>query len=136
MEIRKADAFDFARIVRCIQNKHISYITPEHVRWDVIFGRQYIMENDKGKIVAMLSLVWDDSNNYWAMKRLCVPNKRNQGKGYAQEMLKYVSAQVPGEKVGCTPWVDNGAMRHTLEKLGFQLEYIFSEKWCFYSKNT
>lgn len=118
--------------MRSIQNKHIDYITTEHIKTDVQSGRQYIMEED-GKILAILSLVYDEQFDYYAMKRLCVPNKKNQGKGYAQEMLRFVSQQTTA-KVGCTPWVDNGAMRHTLEKLGFTLEYIFAEKWCLYSK--
>ena len=132
MEIRKATQADYIHIVRAIQNKGISYITPSHVRADVTEGRQFVMVNN-GKVIAILSLVWDAQYQYYAMKRLCVTNKRNNGKGYAQEMIRFVSACADG-KVGCTPWADNGAMRHTLEKLGFQLEYIFEKKWCFYSK--
>lgn len=85
------------------------------------------------KIIAILSLVYDNDYNYFAMKRLCILNKKNCGKGYAREMLAYVSARV-NNKIGCTPWIDNNAMRHMLETLGFKLEYIFNEHWCFYSK--
>lgn len=134
MTIRKATQEDTIHIIRAIQNKQISYITPAHVREDVKFGRQFIMV-ENGKVIAMLSLVYDTDHDYFAMKRLLIPNKKNCGKGYAQMMLKYVSQQAQG-KVGCTPWIDNQAMRHTLEKLGFSLEYIFSEKWCFYSKKV
>ena len=83
----------------------------------------------------MISLVWDSEYGYYAMKRLCIPNKRNSGKGFAQMMVKYICSSVQG-KVGCTPWSSNTPMRHLLEKQGFMLEYIFSEKWCFYSKYT
>ena len=134
MEIRRAINADYIKIVRAIQNKGIEYITPAHVREDIALGRQFVMM-DNNKVVAILSLVYDAEFGYFAMKRLCVTNKQNKGKGYAQMMLKHVSAEVNG-KVGCTPWVDNGAMRHTLEKLGFSLEYVFAEKWCFYSKNN
>ena len=132
MEIRKATQQDLIRVIRSIQNKHIDYITPAHVREDIRAERLFVMV-DNSKVIAILSLVWDAEHNYFAMKRLCVPNKKNNGKGYAQLMLRHVSAQATG-KVGCTPWADNAAMRHTLEKLGFQLEYIFEKKWCFYSK--
>ena len=132
MEIRRAINADYIKIVRAIQNKGIAYITPAHVREDIALGRQFVMM-DQEKVIAILSLVYDADYGYFAMKRLCIPNKKNRGKGYAQMMLKVVSDQASG-KVGCTPWADNGAMRHTLEKLGFSLEYIFSEKWCFYSK--
>lgn len=132
MEIRKATQADLIHIIRAIQNKRIGYITPAHVREDVKSGRQFVMvENDK--VIAILSLVYDQEHEYFAMKRLLIPNRKNCGKGYAQEMIQFVSAQAQG-KVGCTPWADNYAMRHTLEKLGFSLEYIFSKKWCFYSK--
>ncbi len=134
MEIRGAINADYIKIVRAIQNKGIEYITPAHVKEDISLGRQFVMM-DNNKVVAILSLVYDAEYGYFAMKRLCVTNKQNRGKGYAQMMLKHVSAQANG-KVGCTPWIDNGAMRHTLEKLGFSLEYVFAEKWCFYSKNN
>ena len=134
MEIRKATNNDYIRIVRSIQNKKIDYITPAHVKEDIANNRQFVMV-DNEKVVAILSLVYDTNYNYYAMKRLCVMNKKNQGKGFAKAMLAYVSKQTT-EKVGCTPWIDNGAMRHTLEKLGFGLEYIFEKKWCFYSKTA
>lgn len=134
MEIRRAVNADYIKIVRAIQNKGIEYITPAHVKEDISLGRQFVMV-DNDKVIAILSLVYDAEYGYFAMKRLCVTNKQNRGKGYAQMMLKHVSAQANG-KVGCTPWIDNGAMRHTLEKLGFSLEYVFAEKWCFYSKNN
>lgn len=134
MEIRKATASDVIGIIRAIQNKKIDYITPAHVREDVALGRQYVMV-ENGKVVAMLSLVWDKDYNYYSMKRLLIPNRKNKGKGYAQMMLQFVSMEAHG-KVGCTPWIDNGAMRHMLEKLGFSLEYIFATKWCFYSKKA
>lgn len=132
MEIRKAVASDLKKIVNGVRVKGLDYITPMHVREDILKDRQFVLV-DNGKIIAILSLVEDHTFHYYAMKRLLILNKKNYGKGYAQALLQYVSTQAPG-KVGCTPWVNNGAMRHMLEKLGFSLEYIFEEKWCFYSK--
>lgn len=134
MEIRKAIDSDYIKIVRTIQNKKIDFITPAHVKKDISLGQQFIMV-DNNKVIAILSLVYDANYNYFAMRRLCIPNKRNNGKGYAKMMIEYVSSQANG-KVGGTPWVDNLVARHLLEKLGFSLEYIFAEKWCFYSKNN
>ena len=130
--IRKANNNDYIRIVRVIQNKHINYITPAHVKEDIKNNRMFVMIIDE-KIVAILSMVFDNDYKYYAMKRLCVLNKKNRGKGYARELLQFVSLQARG-KVGCTPWIDNNAMRHILESMGFKLEYIFDECWCFYSK--
>ena len=134
MEIRKAVASDLKKIVNGVRVKDLDYITPMHVREDILKDRQFVLV-DNGKIIAILSLMEDHTFHYYAMKRLLILNKKNNGKGYAQALLQYVSAQAPG-KVGCTPWINNGAMRHMLEKLGFSLEYIFEEKWCFYSKNS
>lgn len=132
--IRKATNEDYIHIVRAIQNKHISYITTAHVKQDIYDGKMFVMIVNE-KIVAILSLTYDKDYNYYAMKRLCILNKKNCGKGYAREMLAYVSKQTT-KKVGCTPWIDNGAMRHILEGIGFKLEYIFNTCWCFYSKNS
>ncbi len=134
VEIRKANSADYVRIVRSIQNKKIPYITPSHVREDIKHNRQFVA-CENGKIIGILSLIWDSCYNYFAMKRLCITNKKNQGKGYAQKLMSFVSSTVNG-KVGCTPWSDNAPMCHTLEKLGFSLEYTFSEHWSFYSKQN
>ena len=133
MEIRKATRADLKAIINGVRVKGLDYITPAHVREDIAQDRQFVLV-DNGKIVAILSLVKDQTFNYFAMKRLLILNKKNCGKGYAQMLLQYVSTQVSG-KVGCTPWINNKAMRHTLEKLGFSLEYVFEKKWCFYSKS-
>jgi len=130
--IRKSTSDDYIKIIRSIQNKKLDYLTPLHVKNDIENQNQYVLE-ENGKIVCILSLVYDSQNQYYAMKRLCIPNKKNKGHGYAETILQYVAAQAPG-KVGCTPWIDNIIMRHILEKIGFKLEYIFNEKWCYYSR--
>ena len=133
MTIRKSTMEDYLSIARSIQNKKLSYITPTLIKQDIQLGRQYVMTNDRNKIIAICSLVYEPNYKYYAIKRLCIPNKKNCGKGYAQAMLEYMIKQ-PSAKVGCTPWSDNKAMIKMLTRLGFTLEYIFNEKWCFYSK--
>ena len=71
---------------------------------------------------------------YVALKRLCILNKKNRGKGIARFAIHSIMQSMHGCKVGCTPWEDNTAMRKILEDEGFRLEYKFDEKWCFYSK--
>ena len=133
MTIRKSTKEDYISIIRSIQNKKLEYITPSLIKQDIALGRQYIMTNDRNQIIAICSLVYEPNYNYYAIKRLCVPNKKNCGKGYAQMMLEFMSKQ-SSAKIGCTPWSDNKAMIKMLTRLGFTLEYIFNEKWCFYSK--
>lgn len=132
MEIRLATINDMEE-VRTIDT-NIPYISSLLLMSDIQAGRLYIgVEADK--IVSTCAAVPEPYYNYTAMKRLYVdPNCR--GKGYAQQMIEHISNQYNEEKIGATPWVTNGAMRHTLEKEGFTLEYIFNEKWCFYSKQV
>lgn len=130
--IRKATAHDYKKIAMALYNKKIPYITAAHSKEDIENNRQYVIE-EEGKIIAIVSIVYDAQYNYYAIKRLCVLNKKNNGKGYAFQLLSYC-ATLPLPKIGCTPWNDNQAMRHMLNKLNFKLEYIFDEKWCFYSK--
>lgn len=132
MIIRRAKSTDFAAI-NLILKSEINYITLRHVEEDIKQKRLFVGIED-GNIIAILSLVPEIEYNYTAMKRLLVAEDY-KGHGYAQQMINYVSRQVKG-KVGCTPWTDNAAMRHMLEKLDFHLEYIFNEKWCYYAKQV
>lgn len=136
MIITKAVEADYIHILRAIQNKHIDYLTPKHVREDIYKNRLYKCV-EKSKIIAIVSVVWDNTYKYYAIKRLCILRKENIGKHITSFFLEYIQNEYQnnGEKIGCTPWVDNKAMRHILEKEGFILEYIFSEKWCFYSRS-
>ena len=133
MIITKAVEADYIHILRAMQNKHIEYISMQQIRTDIYNSYMYKCV-DNGKIVAILSVVWDKTYNYYAMKRLCILQKKNRGKGITELFIDFVSKNYFG-KIGCTPWVDNSAMRHILEKKGFVLEYVFSEKWCFYSRS-
>lgn len=132
MVIRRAENSDFPAI-NLILKSEIDYITPYHIRKDIQEKRLFIgIENEN--VIAILSLVPEMEYNYIAMKRLLVAEGYH-GKGYAQQMIDYASKQVIG-KVGCTPWVNNAAMCHMMEKLNFHLEYIFNEKWCYYVKQV
>lgn len=132
MIITKAVEADYIHIMRAMQNKHIEYISIQQIRMDIYSSHMYKCVKD-GKIVAIISVVWDKTYKYYAMKRLCILQKKNKGKGITELLIDYITERYLG-KIGCTPWVDNSAMRHILEKKGFALEYIFDEKWCFYSR--
>lgn len=133
MTIRKATNADYIRIVRSIQNKKLDYFSAVHVRADLAAGRCYVAE-EQGKLIATASLVYDAEHKYHAIKRLSIFNKKNKGKKLAELMISHLTAECKGAKIGCTPWTDNEAMRHILQKQGFSLEYVFAEKWCFYAK--
>lgn len=131
--ITKAERADYIHIIRAIQNKKLSYLTCAHVRADIDNARLYkYVEN--GKIIAICSILYDNTYNYYALKRLCIFSKKNRGRHITEKFLDFFTQNYFG-KIGCTPWSDNQPMRHILEKKGFVLEYIFSEKWCFYSRS-
>lgn len=132
MIIRKASLKDFDFISSKIKLLSISYITPDHIRNDIEMSRQYVLE-ENGNIIAIAAIIWDAQYNYYALKRLCVLESNMRGKGYAREMIRFLSTQVRG-RFGCTPWTDNIKMRMLLENENFKLEYIFNGHWCFYLK--
>ena len=78
--IRKATAHDYKKIAMALYNKKIPYITTAHSKEDIKNNRQYVIE-EEGKIIAIVSIVYDAQYNYYAIKRLCVLNKKNNGKG-------------------------------------------------------
>lgn len=133
MTIRKATKSDYIRIVRATQNKHLDYLTANHIATDIALARCYVVE-ENDKAIATCSLVYDKQHNYHAIKRLAIFRKENKGRHIAEQFISYLLENGGVEKIGCTPWTDNAPMRHILEKMGFSLEYIFAEKWCFYSK--
>jgi RimJ/RimL family protein N-acetyltransferase len=89
---------------------------------------------EEDTVLATLSLVYDAQWEYVAIKRLCVLNKKNHGKGIARFAIHEILRHLHNCKVCATPWEDNTAVRHILEAEGFKLEYKFMEYWCFYSK--
>lgn len=131
MIITKAVEADYIHIVRAMQNKHIEYISTKQIWMDIYNNKMYKCVQG-GKIIAICSVIWDKTYKYYAIKRMCILRKENKGKGIPYLFIEYIKNKYWG-KIGCTPWIDNEPMRHILEKEGFILEYIFSEKWCFYS---
>ena len=132
MEIKFADTNDLEQIKAIDTN--LPYISSFLLQADVMTKR-LLVGVEAGKIIATAALVPEPNYNYTAIKRLYIDPSYN-GKGYAQQMIEYIAAQYQEEKIGATPWTTNGAMRHILEKQDFHLEYIFNEKWCFYSKQV
>lgn len=130
MEIRKATMSDYVSICRSLQNKKIDYQTPKHAKADIQKQAMYVLV-DNGKILAQCSLIEEPAHNYTAIKRLCIYNKKNCGKGIAEQFIKFF-VQNAETQLGCTPWEDNGAMRHLLEKNGFTFRYTFLGCYCFY----
>lgn len=131
--ITKADEADYIHIVRAVQNKKLDYLTCAHIRQDISQKCLYKF-TENNKIIAICSIVFDEKYQYHAVKRLCIFSIKNKGKHITEKFLDFFS-QKGYKKIGCTPWSDNAPMRHILEKKGFVLEYIFSEKWCFYSRS-
>lgn len=134
MELRKANELDFVRIHSAVCRKNLSYCTHSHVAEDWYKERLYAVA-DGDKVLATLSLVEEPEYGYMAIKRLCILNKKNYGKGIARFALHEVQKLVSG-RIGATPWEDNTAVRHILEVEGFKMEYKFMGHWCFYAKEV
>jgi len=134
MELRKANELDFARIHSAVCRKNLSYCKHYHIAEDWYKDRLYAVV-DGDRVLATLSLVEEPEYGYTAIKRLCILNKKNCGKGIARFALRSVQGLVSG-RIGATPWEDNIAMRKLLESEGFELVYKFCENWCFYAKEV
>lgn len=135
MELRKAETMDWVRIFNAMCHKDkIPFCTPTQVWQDFHNGREYIVVEGE-KILATISLVEEPQYGYIAIKRLCILNKKNQGKGIARFALREIQKIVKG-RIGATPWDDNLKMCHLLESEGFKMEYKFMEHWCFYVKEV
>lgn len=133
MELRKATHKDLMKVCRAIGYKtNLPYIRVEDALSDFLHERMYVVAEGE-KVFATVSLVPEPDYGYTAIKRLCILNKKNQGKGVARFALREIQKIIIG-KIGATPWDDNEKMRYLLESEGFHLEYVFAEKWCFYVK--
>lgn len=130
IKIRRArrDSDDII-LSRMAEERHISYITPAQVQNDVRHNYCYVLIEDQ-KIKAFGSIVYCPEYHNWAIKRVCV---LEEGRGFGKQIVNYLCqnhfASLP---LICTPWKDNVAMRHILEKEGFKMKYIFNTKWCMY----
>lgn len=134
MRIRVATKEDYLWIARVIGKKNLPYCTANHIKDDFMWHRLYCVY-EGNKVLATFSLVYDWLHEYTAIKRLCVLNKKNLGRGIARFAIHSILPYLHGA-VGCTPWEDNYAMRKILEDEGFVLQYKFDKKWCFYEKEV
>lgn len=134
MELRKANLNEVQKLARVVGRKHLDYITVHHLVWDYNYNQLYVVV-ENNKVLAIVSLVNEPDYEYTAIKRLCILNKKNQGKGIARFALHSVQGLVKG-RIGATPWEDNIVMRKLLESEGFELVYKFCEKWCYYMKEV
>lgn len=134
MELRKANLYEVRKAARVVSRKHFDYITVNHLVRDYNNNQLYVVVEGE-KVLAIVSLVPEPDYEYIAIKRLCVLNKGNCGKGIGSFAVRELSKVVSGERVGATPWTDNIAMRNLLESEGYQLQYVFNERWCFYAKD-
>ena len=133
MELRKVNQMDVYKIRNAVRRKNLLYCTPYQIAEDFTKQRLYgVYEGNK--ILATVSLVEEPEYGYTAVKRLCILNKKNQGKGIARFALHEIQKAVKG-RIGGTPWIDNAPVRHLFETEGFTLQYIFNERWCFYAKD-
>ena len=134
MELRIANHDDFLKVARAVSRKNIAYINPFMESNDYRENRLYVVA-DGDKVLACASLVWESDYEYFAIKRMCILNKKNTGKGIARFAIRELQKVVDG-KIGATPWWENTAMRHLLESEGFKLEYKFNGNWCYYWKEN
>lgn len=136
MELRKVITVEeVQKIERAVALKKLPYCTSTQIASDYyVYNRLYVVVEGK-KILATLSLVEELDYGYTAVKRLCILNKKNYGKGIARFALHEVQRLVSG-RIGATPWDDNIAMRKVLESEGFTMKYKFEQKWCFYVKEV
>lgn len=73
---------NYKYICHSLAQKKIPYISLSYFKEDYQEQRVYILE-ERGKPVAMCSLVWNDKHQNFAIKRLICFRKRNAGRGYA-----------------------------------------------------
>lgn len=134
MELRKANHYDFMKVNSAVARKNITFCQTYHIQSDYNKGQLYVVV-EGSKVFATISLVEEPNYGYTAIKRLCILNKKNCGKGIARFALQAIQRMVRG-RIGATPWKDNIPVRHLFETEGFVLQYIFNEKWCFYVKEV
>lgn len=132
MIVRLANKSDYRGVARSLANKNISYISSIHAKNDIENNRLFVME-ENGKAIAQCALVYEPLYNYYAIKRLVVYNKKNCGRGIAQQFISFFCAMdLPA--LGCTPWADNVAMKKLLERNGFVYQYTFMDNYQFYKR--
>lgn len=131
MTVRKATPNDYIKLTYHLRKKHIDYITVEHMQIDLLNKNLYVLEDDS-KLLAMISIVWQEEYECYGLKRLLIFNKKNCGKGYAKTLLAAVLED--DKKYSVTPWVDNVAMHRLLSSLGFEYVRTFNEIWTLWER--
>lgn len=101
------------------------------MRIDLLNKNLYVLE-DSGKLLAMVSVVWQKEYNCYGLKRLLIFNKKNCKKGYARTLLAAVLED--NKKYSVTPWIDNIAMHKLLSSLGFEYIKTFNEIWTLWER--
>lgn len=132
MELRLATKTDLWKVKSAIVRKHIPYCTAEQIQKDYDNNCLYVVAENNTPL-AITSVIEDSVHGYTALKRGCVLNKKNRRKGIMYFSLMELSKRLHGT-IGATPWLENTGARKLLESAGFQLQYVFNEKWCFYAK--
>lgn len=132
MIVRQATEKDTIRIIRAIQNKHMNYNTPAHVRKDIKNGYLFVAE-ENNKLLGSVAVFYKSHRGYYAITRVCVYSKKSRRKGVASSLIRYVLSLNLGT-YGATPWNDNPIMCHIFEKNNFVYQYTFKENYCFYKR--
>ena len=133
MIIRQATEKDTIHIIRAIQNKHMNYNTPTHIREDIKNGYLFVAE-ENNKLLGSVAVFYKSHRDYYAITRVCVYSKKSRGKGVASSLIHYVLSLNLGT-YGATPWNDNPIMCHIFEKNNFIYQYTFKENYCFYKRD-
>lgn len=133
MIIRFATENDKLSAIRSLQKNQTSYNTVAQLKEDIALNRLIVVENN-GKLLAKCAIVEEPLYNYIAIKRLCVFSKKSKGKGIASALINHITSLNLGV-LGATPWEDNEATKHILEKNGFKFQYTFLNNYCFYKRD-
>lgn len=134
MELRLATKTDLWKVKSALVRKHIPYCTAEQIQKDYDNKCLYVVAENNTPL-AITSVIVDSVHGYTALKRGCVLNKKNYGKGIMRFSLTELSKRLHGT-IGATPWITNIRARRLFESAGFSLQYVFNEKWCFYAKEV
>ena len=88
MIIRQATEKDTIHIIRAIQNKHMNYNTPMHIREDIKNGYLFVAE-ENNKLLGSVAVFYKSHRDYYAITRVCVYSKKSRGKGVASSLIRY-----------------------------------------------
>lgn len=134
MKVRVATRKDYGVIVGKLHNfEKIDYLTEKNVETDIRHKNCYALE-DKGEIVAIGSIVYDNEFKMYYIKRLMILDENSKGKGYGKYIMKYLSNKKP--VIATTPFKDNYIMKKLIESIGFKYKYTFLENYQLFVKEN